>query len=518
MSRAALLAVLLALLLPAVAHAGTYDVWSCADANGTPVAADGWAAEGGAQFSSAVNACAQRGGLYAGLNGEFDHPAGTTRSWHFTAPADTTIAGYRIWREALVGPNNTNETPIYTLNKGKNIYDGPYVVEQCPAYGCHELGSTSEPLDGTNIVTEANLTDIRDLWLNASCGGAGGSFCRAAAGIEPDTASFRMYRAQITLQDNSDPVFTSAPSGSLNSGAVLTGTHGLSFSAGDTGGGILRYEIEVDGKTVAQQVICSQPYTTVVPCKPAASGSLSFDTASLTDGPHSARVLVVDATGSNVAAYGPFTITTANTPTSCSANPGGPAVAFDRKHTTIAYGGKLNVSGQAPPGAQVRVFTRVARAGSAEILGRTPVVADAAGKFTYRVPAGPSRSLRFAFRAGTEPSFTCSKALTVAVRARSTLKASPRTIRSGQRVRFTGKLRGGYVPRGGKLVELQAYERGRWRSITTLRTNSKGAFSYRYRFSFRAAGTTFPVRVRIRHDDSYPFALGVSSRVRVRVR
>ena len=45
------------------------------------------------------------------------------------------------------------------------------------------------------------------------------------------------------------------------------------------------------------------------------------------------------------------------------------------------------------------------------------------------------------------------------------------------RVRFSGKLRGGYVPKGGKLIELQAYERGRWRSITTLRTNAHGAFS-----------------------------------------
>jgi hypothetical protein len=122
------------------------------------------------------------------------------------------------------------------------------------------------------------------------------------------------------------------------------------------------------------------------------------------------------------------------------------------------------------------------------------------------------------YRSGSDALYQCSKVLNVAVAARSTLKATPRSIRSGQRVRFTGKLRGGYVPAGGKLIELQAYERGRWRSITTLRTNSRGAFSYRYRFSFRARGTTFPVRVRVRTDDSYPFALGTSKRVRVRVR
>ena len=194
-------------------------------------------------------------------------------------------------------------------------------------------------------------------------------------------------------------------------------------------------------------------------------------------------------------------------------------MAFDRKRRTIGYGGKLNVVGQAPPGAQVRVFSQVSRAGAAAKL--RPHAARrrrAPGSSPTAVPAGPSRALRFAYRSGPDPLFECSKALNVAVKARSTLKASPRTIRSGQRVRFSGRLKGGYVPKGGKLIELQAYERGRWRSITTLRTNAKGAFSYRYRFSFRARGTTFPVRVRVRHDDSYPFALGTSSRVRVRVR
>jgi hypothetical protein len=104
------------------------------------------------------------------------------------------------------------------------------------------------------------------------------------------------------------------------------------------------------------------------------------------------------------------------------------------------------------------------------------------------------------------------------VRAPATLAASPRIVSSGSRVRFSGRLRGGHVPRNGKVVELQAFERGRWRTFRTVRSNSKGAFNYRYRFSFRASGTTFPVRARVRADASYPFALGTSNRVRVRVR
>ena len=143
---------------------------------------------------------------------------------------------------------------------------------------------------------------------------------------------------------------------------------------------------------------------------------------------------------------------------------------------------------------------------------------DARGRFSYRVPAGPSRTLRFAYRSGSEATFRCSKPLAVNVRARVSLSASPRSVVSGSRVRFSGRLRGGHVPRNGKVVELQAFERGRWRTFRTVRSNRKGAFSYRYRFSFRAAGVTFPVRARVRADAGYPFALGTSNRVRVRVR
>jgi hypothetical protein len=521
MTRVALVTVLLALLVPAAAHAGTYEVWACADSAGKPVPADGWRSEGYGYYSSPANACTGGNGLYAGLNGAFAHAANAeTLTWHFHVDAPLKIASYRLWRAVRTEANSFNASPVYWMARQQNSYTGAYVVgpENCP--GCGGLGDTTNHFAAANLVAESNLADVRDLFLNAGCGGATGYNCTAEAGTAPDAVSFRMYRSQITLQDDADPVFTSTPSGSLTAGGVLSGTQGLSFSASDSGGGVLRYELEVDGgHTVAEQVICARPYTAVVPCKTAASGSLSFDTATLADGPHTMRVLVVDATATNVAAYGPFAITTSNAPSSCAPAEGtGLSVALDRKRSTIAYGGRLDVVGQAPPGATVRVFSQVSRSGAAARLGRTPIAADATGKFTYRVPAGPSRALRFAYRGGADPLFSCSKPLNVAVKARATLRASPRTIHSGRRVRFTGKLRGGYVPKRGKLIELQAHERGRWRGITTLRTNAKGAFSYRYRFSVRARGTTFPVRVRVRADDSYPFALGTSKRVRVRVR
>ena len=114
--------------------------------------------------------------------------------------------------------------------------------------------------------------------------------------------------------------------------------------------------------------------------------------------------------------------------------------------------------------------------------------------------------------------FICSKALDIRVPARSTLAASPRSLRAGSRVRLSGRLLGGRVPSRGKLVDLQARERGHWRTFATVRTRASGAFSTRYRFRAAAPRKTYPMRVRVRPDAAYPFAVGYSRSVKVRVR
>jgi hypothetical protein len=67
------------------------------------------------------------------------------------------------------------------------------------------------------------------------------------------------------------------------------------------------------------------------------------------------------------------------------------------------------------------------------------------------------------------------------------------------------------------LVELQASDAGAWRSVRTVRSTHKGTFSYAYRFSAGARAGRYPVRARVRADGSYPFSLGTSRRVPVRV-
>ena len=86
-------------------------------------------------------------------------------------------------------------------------------------------------------------------------------------------------------------------------------------------------------------------------------------------------------------------------------------------------------------------------------------------------------------------------------------------------MRLKGRLLGGHVPARGKGVELQAFERGRWRTFESVRTGRRGRFTARYRFAGAPAGQRVPhARAGRGPRRRYPFALGHSPVVRVRVR
>ena len=105
----------------------------------------------------------------------------------------------------------------------------------------------------------------------------------------------------------------------------------------------------------------------------------------------------------------------------------------------------------------------------------------------------------------------------VNVRAGLTLRATKR-VRRGGRARFRGRLLGKPIPRVGKLIDLQAFDGGRWRTFATTRANRKGRYRASYRFVRTNAPRTFRFRARARREARYPYALGVSKVVRVRVR
>jgi hypothetical protein len=189
-----------------------------------------------------------------------------------------------------------------------------------------------------------------------------------------------------------------------------------------------------------------------------------------------------------------------------------------RYNRAVTIGGRLRTrDGVTVTGQPIQVEQTVRETGATPQLVET-LVTDARGQFSFRAAAGPSRRLRFFFPGGGD-ALPRTRAASLLVRATSTIHASPRVVTQGGRVRFSGRLglRFARAPRGGKLVDLQAFDRGRWRTFATARARgSKGAWRYRYHFG-KAPGR-YRVRLRIRREAVFPYDLGYSRSVTVRVR
>jgi hypothetical protein len=106
----------------------------------------------------------------------------------------------------------------------------------------------------------------------------------------------------------------------------------------------------------------------------------------------------------------------------------------------------------------------------------------------------------------------------VGVSAVATVAVTPKRVRNGQTVRFRGKLRSQPIPAAGKVLDLQAHFRGRWRTFATPRARADGKWSYRYRFGATRGTVPYRFRVVIRPESAYPYDLGYSKTVGVVVR
>lgn len=189
---------------------------------------------------------------------------------------------------------------------------------------------------------------------------------------------------------------------------------------------------------------------------------------------------------------------------------------------TVGFGkrasarGVLVRAGGAPvAGAVVEVWARPAMAGAAQRLVKR-VRTSSGGAFAYAVPAGTSRALRFHY-AGSAALRPAASDVTVRVPAAVTIHASRRAVRNGQAVTFTGRLRGRPIPSVGKVVDLQAYYRSRWRTFATPRSTRSGAWRYRYRFGATRGRLVYRFRVVVRPEASYPYARGMSKTTKVTV-
>jgi hypothetical protein len=185
----------------------------------------------------------------------------------------------------------------------------------------------------------------------------------------------------------------------------------------------------------------------------------------------------------------------------------------------VAIAGRITTTDGAPIPHQPISMSSVLRQVGATAQPLASAVTDATGRFRVTIGAGPSRDLTITYAGG--PGFVRrSRDLRLFTRASSTINTSRRTI-SGQRdVRFFGRLglAGTNVPAGGKTVELQSFQRGRWVTADTARANGPNA-TWSARATFSGRPGRFRMRLRIPRDpETFPYELGYSRTLVIRVR
>lgn len=189
--------------------------------------------------------------------------------------------------------------------------------------------------------------------------------------------------------------------------------------------------------------------------------------------------------------------------------------------TAATLSGRLvDDDGAGLAGRALRVTARPSRGA----LGQARVEAlqtGSHGGFQLQLQAGTSRRIAVAFAGDAHLGPAERSPLTLRVRSGVELKASSSRLRTGESVRFSGRVRslGAPLPRRGKLVSVQYFEQAsrRWRPVLVTRTDHDGHFHARYRFRYISGSAQIRIRAAVLPEERWPYAPGASRPLVLRV-
>ena len=161
--------------------------------NGEPVVADGWRSEGSvARVRRRATSARPGRGSSPGSIGNVDLAANqSTISWHFTAPANTRIARFRLWRWACVEPReHGGRAPIvHPLPRPRSQFDDSHVDETCFSRStAPRAAHAATPLGDANLRDQPAAPDGRDIWHQRRRAAATGTLPRRAPARATDSA------------------------------------------------------------------------------------------------------------------------------------------------------------------------------------------------------------------------------------------------------------------------------------------------------------------------------------------
>jgi hypothetical protein len=194
-----------------------------------------------------------------------------------------------------------------------------------------------------------------------------------------------------------------------------------------------------------------------------------------------------------------------------------------RRPPIITYGKTVTVRGvlhcgTVPiRGARILIAT-LGGPGSAAIASSVQSALD--GSFSYKVPAGPDRQLRFSYTAySDDPAPSASATAAILIRPKIKLKIRPRHTSNAHTIYWAGTLTGGPYPPEGVTLDVEVQEGRSWRIFDQVVANRRGRFRYSYRFHATGEPTTYTFRVALPHTGAqgYPYTWGASNSINVHV-
>lgn len=547
--RLALLTLLALGAIAAPASAGTYTVSACGSLGNRSW--DGVAAPRIARDEG----CEGTDPMGNRVGGGARVPFGATGTTTFTAPAGMTIADFALTRQLTYrnGPPDQGTRRLYAIYKlGGTVFAGAGHYQHATRDRLAAQGSWYGYPEANVVVPRSTVSrasfpalagyagDATTLQIAVGCfNGTVHTPCTTAG---PGGISHLLSGARVVLNDPTLPSASIEATGLL-SGGRRGGSDPITLDAADNGG-IKRVEIvDLSGGSAvvgAEDYAAGARTDTGATCSPRlrkACPNLKNETVRPTSLPAGRRTLklrIVDA-ADNVSEQGPYVVDVA-TPSDrgpfngSGATDGGTLTAHfaggSHRHKTVGYreratvtGRLLSSSGGPVSGAVLEVLTRDRRS-NAQFVERWTATTNSDGIYRVKVRAAASRLVQVAWASHIhDPSPQVSAYVSLNARAASSLRARPRVVRVGHTLRLRGTVRGVIPSRGVPLIFQGRAGRGRYSTFADGRADRKGRFSVRYRFRAASSrGRTFTFRVKLRGDARFPYALGYSTRVRVRVR
>jgi hypothetical protein len=555
-----------------LAHAGTYDVYSCKFGSSF-YGNNAWAGvnnfgAGDPTFTAPDTTCANAADplialmrpAVAGGTGMVAYTAPVSSELRLSAPADTRITDFTLnLRHWFSNPPSNLGFNLFAFGgKGVSLagsWDSNPAGDQAKINTeKHWYGVPPGTAIDSGFVTlsKADSPQARTQGAAATMSLYAGCFTGTCTFDVNSIDQLQLLGSRVTIEDTRPPDLTAVQAGlGLLAPGVRSGDEPVTFSATDNSG-IRRAEIVDVTDTANPAVVASEDYasgpntdagtrcdfTRPRPCPDLKNETIAAPTPIAG---HRTLILRVTDAGGETTVSAPFGVQArgplngANGGDGARLVAGFPAKVFrgkgKQRHAvfvlrpthTVSYGKAATIrgtlkgaDGQPIAGAEVRILDREARLG-AQYVDHGAITSGADGRFQLGVTPGSSRLFRLAYRAYKgDDGFVARSTSTLNVRARISVRG-PKRVRSRGTAKFSGRLVGRPFPPRGVILDLQIFQPGvGWRVFATTRTRKSGTFTVRYHFQ-RANTGRFTFRIRLRPNDAYPYSRGVSGRMRVRV-